>query len=135
MLDNLIFKLAILATAFFMYKYFYHLRTAKNIFGFFANRSPAVFFPLKYLPDNEEDNRSRKRANISLYIFYFLLGIALIIFSVQPKKVQQPGLTPPVRQYTYDTIIPLTDSEKAVIKDSFRDALRDTDFEKRVEKR
>src|SRR5450432_1725789 len=96
MSEKLIPTLLTLATVCLSYKYFYHLRNSNNkgtfLFGFpWSNYQShiAVYFPLKYLPNNDEDNKSRKKANIALYIFYCLACMLIVLFQFNGGMKQQ----------------------------------------------
>jgi hypothetical protein len=133
MLEKFIINLFFVAWGFLMYKYYYHIRSAKSIggavSGFIRYR---VIIPLKYLPDNPVDNKSRKRANIALYIFYILIGISFILSLFVKNNNTKQGSTQLLKYVYRDTIVKQTDSERAVINDSFHNALKDTSFQKRM---
>jgi hypothetical protein len=74
-----------------MYKSWYH-RIGKDADGnslkptfFNPLNTLRIVFPLKYLPDNEVENKKRRRANIALYIFYGSF-VFVMIFSGYVKR-------------------------------------------------
>ena len=87
--NYLIFFIVCIAGLALAYKIRYHNRM-KNIKGqskiiFFINKSFSInyLFPLRTLPNNSIDNKLRKKANISLSIFYlaFVIGLILSLFA------------------------------------------------------
>jgi dipeptide/tripeptide permease len=74
-----------------LYKSWYH-RNGKDADGnslkpTFLNpmNTLGIIIPLKYLPDNETENKKRKLANIALYIFYGSF-VFIVIFSGYVKN-------------------------------------------------
>ena len=68
------------------YKMWYHIFLAKNgdnmpsiVFYFYKYFPLNILLPLRQRPNNEKDNKLRKKANIALFIFY---GSAIIFFLV-----------------------------------------------------
>lgn len=66
------------------YKAWYHIFLAKNVdnmssivFYFYKYSPLNIFLPLRQRPNNEKDNKLRKKANSALFIFY---GSAIIFF-------------------------------------------------------
>lgn len=67
-----------------LYKMWYHIFLAKNVgnmpsiaFYFYKYSPINILLPLRQRPNNEKDNKLRKKANIALFIFY---GSAIMFF-------------------------------------------------------
>jgi hypothetical protein len=88
-----------------------------------------VFCPIKYDPNNPKENRIRKFLNYWLYYFYSVVIISTIGGSRFEKIVAEE--TPKKSITVIDSssfVKPMSDSEKAAIKDSFNLELKKPSF-------
>jgi len=84
-----------------------------------------VFSPLKYVPNDSKENRIRKSLNFGLF-YYYSVVIVLIIGDSSFSKILQTE-TPKQSIITVDSssvVKPLSDSERAAVKDSFNQELK-----------
>jgi hypothetical protein len=84
-----------------------------------------VFLPLKSIPDDPKENRIRKALNYGLF-YYYSVVIVLAIGDAHFSKMLQDE-TPKRQTIIVDSstlVKPLSDSEKAAIKDSFNQQLK-----------
>lgn len=80
----IIYILGIIMMISLLYKMCYHIFFARNVdnmpsiaFYFYKYSPVNILLPLRQRPNNEKDNKLRKKANIALFIFY---GSATIFF-------------------------------------------------------
>ena len=88
-----------------------------------------IFLPLKYVTDDSKGNRIRKALNYWLFYYYSVVIVLTIGDSHFSKILQEETPKRPIITVDSNSLVkPMSDSEKAVIIDSFNQELKKPTF-------
>jgi hypothetical protein len=124
MLDHIINILIVVGLIGLGYKLFYTYWTSVIDFFGFSMIQIRVMLPVKYVDGETKKNIDRKIANIALYTFYISISLVFIIGKYDQYKHPEKYINKP-RPVIVDSVEkPLSDSEKAQLLDSMKQALK-----------